>query len=652
MTEQQRPDEEVEGHVRRPLLDEEESEDEVEGHVRRPLLDDDASEDDVEGHHSPRRPLYPDPEVAGPGARPAPRLTDPPGMPMSKPARRGVVRAAFAHRDFRYLAASLTVSQVGDWLYGVALVVYVFDQTGSPAWVAASAILRLAPYVLFGAIGGAIADRYDRRAVMIATDLARAACMAGLTAVALADAPAWLALGLAFASAAAGTPARPAQGAITPALVSERDLAAANAVVSVLEHTALVLGPALGGLLLLLGSPAVAFAVNGASFLASAALVLPIRKRAPAEPEEERPPTLARRLADGFAALARSGDAALLVGLLVAASFVYGQEVVLLVLVSEQLLGTGSEGVSYLTAAVGAGGLAAAGLTSRLAEVRRPGRTLLLVMLSFSLPLMTLALIRRPALAAAVLAVEGAGNIVFDVLAITMLQRVVRQEILGRVFGVVDSLAVAGILAGSLLVPPIVAAVGVRWALVVAGGTMLAGTAVALSRLRGLDRRAEAARRELAPKVELLEGLGVFEGAPRQSLEMLAAAMAEQDVPAGTAVVTEGEEADAFYVVRSGRLAVVSAGERGGPPARVNTLGPGDWFGEIGLLERIPRTATVQAETDGVVGRLAGEDFLGVLNQVPATSGTLLDGVVGRLARTHPSHRVTMREGAADAGPA
>ena len=572
---------------------------------------------------------------------------------MTKPARRGVVRAAFAHRDFRYLAASLTVSQVGDWLYGVALVVYVFDQTGSPAWVAASAILRLIPYVLFGAIGGAIADRYDRRRVMIATDLGRAVCMAGLAAVVVAEAPVWLALVLAFASATAGTPARPAQGAITPTLVAERDLAAANAVVSVLEHTALVLGPAFGGLLLLLGSPAVAFAVNGVSFLASAALVVPIRARAAAaEAEEERSPSLARRLADGFSALARSGDAALLVGLVVASSFVYGQEVVLLVLVAEQLLGTGAEGVSFLTAAVGVGGLAAAGLTSRLAEARRPGRTLLLVLLAYSLPLIALAVIRRPALAYGVMAVEGAGNIVFDVLAITMLQRVVRQELLGRVFGVVDSLAVAGILAGSLLVPAVVALVGLRGALVVAGGTMLACSAVALPRLRGLDRRAEATRRALEPKVALLEGLRVFEGAPRQALETLAATMEERPVPAGAVVVAEGEEADAFYVVRSGTLAVLSAGEGGGPPARVNTLGPGDYFGEIGLLERIPRTATVQAETDGVVERLAGEDFLGILNQTPSTSGTLLDGVVGRLARTHPSRRVTMTEGAADAGPA
>ena len=470
---------------------------------------------------------------------------------MDQRNRRGVVRAAFASRDFRYLAGSLTVSQVGDWLYGVALVVYVFDQTGSPAWVGAATILRLAPYVLFGAVGGAVADRFDRRAVMIATDLARAACMAGLAVVAAAGAPVALALALAFLSTTVGTPSRPAQGAVIPSLVAERDLAAANAVVGVLEHAALVLGPAIGGLLLLLGSPAVAFAANGVSFLASAALVLPIRAKAvAAEPEEEQPPSLARRLADGFTALARSGDAALLVGLLVAATFVYGQEVVLLVLVSERLLGTGSEGVGVLTAAVGAGGLAAAGLTSRLATARRPGRTLLAVMLAFSLPLMTLAVIGRPALAYAVMAVEGAGNIIFDVLAVTMLQRVVRAELLGRVFGVLDSLAVAGMLAGSLVAPAIVAAVGLRWTLVLAGGTLLVLTAAAVPRLRGLDRRAEATRRELAPKVGLLEGLQVFEGASRQALESLAAAMEERAVPAGAVVVAEGEEADAFYVVR------------------------------------------------------------------------------------------------------
>jgi hypothetical protein len=162
------------------------------------------------------------------------------------------------------------------------------------------------------------------------------------------------------------------------------------------------------------------------------------------------------------------------------------------------------------------------------------------------------------------------------------------------------------------LVPVIVGTLGLRWALVVAGGALLAVTFAAVPRLRGLDRRAEATRRELAPRVELLERLGVFDGAPRQQLETMAAALEGRAVPAGAAVVTEGEQADAFYLVRSGGLAVLSAGERGGEPARVNTLGPGDYFGEIGLLERIPRTATVRAETDTLVWRLAGDDFLGI----------------------------------------
>jgi CRP-like cAMP-binding protein len=162
---------------------------------------------------------------------------------------------------------------------------------------------------------------------------------------------------------------------------------------------------------------------------------------------------------------------------------------------------------------------------------------------------------------------------------------------------VLDSLAVAGMLAGSLVAPAIVAAVGLRWTLVLAGGTLLAFTAAAIPRLRGLDRRAEATRRELAPKVGLLDGLRVFEGASRQALECLAAAMEERAVPAGAVVVAEGEEADAFYLVRSGILAVLSAGERGGPPARVNTLGPGDYFGEVAILRDSPRIATVKAKT-------------------------------------------------------
>ena len=74
-------------------------------------------------------------------------------------------------RDVRLLIAGLGLSQIGDWLYNVALIVFVLERTGSAAWVAAAGIIRLLPYVVFGPIGGWIADRCPRRATMVASDL-------------------------------------------------------------------------------------------------------------------------------------------------------------------------------------------------------------------------------------------------------------------------------------------------------------------------------------------------------------------------------------------------------------------------------------------------------------------------------------------------
>lgn len=114
----------------------------------------------------------------------------------------GGIRGALAHRDFRLLLGGQAVSATGDWLYNVALVVYVLDQTGSGTWVAATSLVRFLPYVLFGTFGGVIADRYDRRRVMIVADVARAVVMTALTLVAGAEGkgPALAAITLAGAS--------------------------------------------------------------------------------------------------------------------------------------------------------------------------------------------------------------------------------------------------------------------------------------------------------------------------------------------------------------------------------------------------------------------------------------------------------------------
>lgn len=559
-------------------------------------------------------------------------------------SRRNSFRAAFAHRDFRFVFSAFAISSAGDWIYGVAVLAFVFDATGSPGWVAAASMLRLLPHVFLGTFGGVIADRFERRSVLLVCDVTRAALMFGLALTAAASGPVLIAVIIVFLTTASGTPYSPALAALNPSVVGEKDLAAANAVTSVVEHTAIIVGPAVGGILLFLGSPAIAFAVNGASFAVSALLVSFVRTRSRVRPEARAEP-LKRRVAQGIAAITKSPEVAALIALIVGATVIYGQEFVLLVLVSKELLGTGAGGVSFLMLAVGVGGIIAAAFTNKLGGDTRPRRTLVLAIVMFAVPIATLPFIRTPYIAYGAMTVAGAGTIVLEVVAITLLQRSLQRNVVARVFGILESLAVGGILLGSLLAPILVAVLGLRGALLTASLLLPVVGIVTAPTLKTLNKRAIERMLELAPRVALLRRLGVFDGAARQSLETIAASIVEEQVEPGAIVVAEGEPADDFYVVRSGKLEVFSRGERGDDPRPVNTLSDGDYFGEIGLLERIPRTATVKAVSPCRLYRVRGEDFLETLNQSPSLSGTVLDGVVGRLARTHPSYEAKVVTG-------
>ena len=180
------------------------------------------------------------------------------------------------HRDVRRLLVGLAVSQIGDWLYNLALVVLVFDRTHSAAWVGATTAARVAPIVVLGPFGGALCDRFDRRWLMIWADVARVVLMAALAVAAVVDVPVVTVPVLATLATAAATPYLPCVAATTPRLVPDADLPAANALRSAVTQVGIVAGPALGGLLLVVASPAVSFAVNAVSFGLSALAVLTI----------------------------------------------------------------------------------------------------------------------------------------------------------------------------------------------------------------------------------------------------------------------------------------------------------------------------------------------------------------------------------------
>jgi MFS family permease len=189
----------------------------------------------------------------------------------------GTIRGALRYPAFRALLAGLAVSQAGDWLYNIALVTLVYQRTGSAMWAGVTTAARIVPMVVLGPFGGIVADRFDRRRVMVACDLVRLALMLMLALVAAANLPAVLAPVIAALATAAATPYLPSVAATTPRLVAGADLPGANAARAAVTGAGIIAGPALGGVLLLLGQPALAFAVNAATFGASAVCVLAIR---------------------------------------------------------------------------------------------------------------------------------------------------------------------------------------------------------------------------------------------------------------------------------------------------------------------------------------------------------------------------------------
>ena len=185
----------------------------------------------------------------------------------------GTFRAAWAHARWRTLLTSYAISSVGDLVYAVALVAYLLEETGSAVWVAASFVGRMLVWIVFGAIGGAIAERLDRRRTMVALDLGRGALMVAVALAVAVDAPPHVALVLVLVAAAVGTVFRPAAIAAVPAVLPEGARAAANAAESTVYTLAMFVGPALGGLLIATSGVEIAFVANAASFVISAALI-------------------------------------------------------------------------------------------------------------------------------------------------------------------------------------------------------------------------------------------------------------------------------------------------------------------------------------------------------------------------------------------
>jgi CRP-like cAMP-binding protein len=208
---------------------------------------------------------------------------------------------------------------------------------------------------------------------------------------------------------------------------------------------------------------------------------------------------------------------------------------------------------------------------------------------------------------------------------------------MGRIFGAYDGISVGGMVLGAFVAAPLVHAAGLRSSMLLLGLVAVGVALLCVPVLVGLDNANAGKVVALSPRIDALSKLSIFDGASRSALERLAGAATELQVGAGMIVVGEGDPADAFYVTMDGDLDVSAVGEAGGAARHLRTLHAGSYFGEIGLIERIPRTATVRTVTGCTLLRISGDDFLDSLTAAPAGLSSMGEGVVRALARTHPS---------------
>lgn len=545
-------------------------------------------------------------------------------------------RTLVRRSDFRWLALGLGVSNLGAYAYHVSLYALVYEATRSPAWAAATTLGRFIPSLLFSTYGGVLADRVERRRLLISTDVVSTGVMVLLVAVAGLGLPIVLAIAGASLISILGTIYLPASVAMIPQVVEERQLAAANSFLGLVENVVTIAGPAVGAAVVALVDVEAGFIFCGLAFATSAfcSSRLGVRSR-PVDVTQGGEAGLWSQVTAGFRALASSRSASALVAAAVGAGVFYGADTVLFVVLSERRLGLGPDGYGILAAGLGAGGILVAPLVTKLSERRRLAPVIAVALLAYTLPIAVLVTVTSPVVAVALQVVRGAGAIVVDVLAVTALQRTLPSDVTARVMGVFGTLLLAAISLGALVTSLLLDGLDLDGTLVALAGIGVLLAVATAPRMRAADRAAAAELDRLEPVVERLAALGIFRSANRTSLERLAEAAEVVEVGAGTTVVAEGEPSDALYVIVDGEVEVSAVGEAG-VPLILRTLTAGDYFGEIGLLTAGPRTATVTALAPLVLERIPGEDFLAALTEHRPTAA-FMEGARGRLTRTHPS---------------
>jgi hypothetical protein len=259
----------------------------------------------------------------------------------------------------------------------------------------------------------------------------------------------------------------------------------------------------------------------------------------------------------------------------------------------------GADGVGYLNSMLGVGAIVGGFVAIARASSQRLATDFGVGVLLWAMPLLLIAVWPQAWAAFTAMFVIGVANPVVDVNASTIMQRLAPDEVLGRVFGALETVLIGSMALGSIVMPLLIATIGLHLSLAVLALVIVALVLPSMVRLRRLDGSLRAPE-----GLELLRQLSLFAPLELKSLELVARRLVRVEVPAGAVVIREGDEGDRFYVIESGRATASYRGEA------LRSMGAGDPFGEIALLRDVPRTATVTADEPMVLLALDRQPFL------------------------------------------
>ncbi len=510
------------------------------------------------------------------------------------PAGRGaVIRGAVSNSRLRRLLFGYLVFNISEWAVYLALLVWAYGEHGVRG-ASLIGVLQLAPAALLATPLSTLLFRFARGRSLVVAYALQSVSLLSLAAVLFLELPFAAVAPVAVVVAVTVTLTRPAHHALVPDISeTTTELTAGNAASGAVEATATFVGPLLSALLLAAWSPGGVALVMGLASASSVVVVARVRGSAARPPAPTRGSSSARTLA-------KDPVARLLCGLVAAEYVLVGMMDILLVVLALDILSMSQAGPGLLNSALGVGGVLGVAFTVVLIGRTRLAPFVVLGAVCAGVPLMLAGVVGSPLGALVLIAVSGAGKLVFDVSNRTFVQRLLPDRLLTAMFGLQESLMMAGMAAGTVLAPALVGLLGGGWAFAAAGLLLPLVALVAARPLRRLDRSMVVPQDVLA----LLRGVPLLAVLTPRVVERMALEATSLHLGAGEVIIAEGDPGDRFYVVAAGRAAVTQSG------AHLRDLSEGGWFGELALLRDSPRTATVTAATDVELLAVDRDSFL------------------------------------------